>query len=295
MIEYLLANRAKLTRVTILVVCVLALIAALQAVVFFHSFSPRAAAADTQLFRLMVEQTQHNSLRELAIQVERLTKAAPESERESRALSTAWADFQNHFSAAPRDALETLHDVLPGLTAAFNDESGDVSSTRATLQRLQTTYADAYKPLLAELRRPPLYLWPTATICARASGMRDTVTLNRALYLAQVGEIGTARVMLAGLNATVDDSIVLATVYYTLGRLQFELFRSTPEAEYFTQSVQYLRQSLMANPRSQKTKHFLDYLLSLSQTPTAPQSAEGRPETPSEGEGAAVSAEKRIF
>jgi hypothetical protein len=294
-ITYLLTHRAKLTRLVIFISCALLVLTALQAAVFFQRISPRVATANTQLFELMVEETQHTSYRALAVQIEHLKKTAPEAEREGRALSTAWDDFQNHFSAAPQEALETLHDALPVLTATFNDEFGVVGAAVATLQRLRSIYADSYKPLLADLRSPPIYMWPTASIAASAFGIRDTVMLNRALYLAQVGEIGTARVMLAGLNASVDDSVVLAKVYYTLGRLQFELFRSTPEAEYFTQSVQYLRQSLNIDPESQQAKHLLDYLLSLSQTPTAPQSAEGRPETPSEGEGAAVSAEKRIF
>jgi len=73
------------------------------------------------------------------------------------------------------------------------------------------------------------------------------------------------------------------------------LFRATPEAEYYEQSLQYLRQSLAADPDMDLAKHLLDFLLSLPLAATAPQAAEGRPEVPSEGEGAAVSAEKRIF
>ncbi len=80
-----------------------------------------------------------------------------------------------------------------------------------------------------------------------------------------------------------------------LGRLHFELFRATPEVEYYTQSVEYLRQSLLTDPDLQFAQRLLDFLLSLPQSATAPQAAEGRPETPSEGEGAAISAEKRIF
>jgi len=101
--------------------------------------------------------------------------------------------------------------------------------------------------------------------------------------------------MLAGLNASVEDPGVLATIYYTLARLQFELFRATPEVEYYTQSIQYLRQSLIADPDLQLAQRLLDFLLSLPPTAAAPQAADGRPETPSEGEGAAVSAENRIF
>ena len=165
----------------------------------------------------------------------------------------------------------------------------------ARLERLQTIYADSYKDLRADLRDPPAFLWPMASIVAERSGYRQAVTLNRALYLAQTGEIGTARVMLAGLNAAVEDLDLLATIHYTLGRLQFELFRATPDVEYYTQSIQYLRQSLVADPDLQLAQRLLDFLLSLPQAATAPQTADGRPETPSEGDGAAVSAEQRIF
>jgi hypothetical protein len=132
-------------------------------------------------------------------------------------------------------------------------------------------------------------------VIAGRSGYRQAATLNRAVYLAQTGDIGTARVMLAGLNARTDDPETLGKIYYTLGRLQFELFRATPEVEYYTQSIQYLRQAMAADPESRLAQRLLDFLLSLPQAAAAPQSAEGRPETPSEGEGAAISAEKRIF
>ena len=88
---------------------------------------------------------------------------------------------------------------------------------------------------------------------------------------------------------------MLGRVYYLLARLQFQLFLETPEVEYYSQSLRYLRESLAADPEAELPRRLLDFLLSLSASATAPQSAEGRPETPSEGEGAAISAEKRVF
>ncbi|MDX1500575.1 MAG: hypothetical protein R3176_11785, partial [Woeseiaceae bacterium] len=208
-------------------------------------------------------------------------------------LAAAWQDFAGHFGAAPAEAIAVLRDELPGLTAG--SDTASVASLEAALLRLETLYATDYKALVDEVRRPPFYLWPTAGVVAARSGYREAAVFNRALYLAQTGDIGTARVMLAGLNATVDDPVLLAKVHYLLGRLQFELFVDTPEVEYYSQSLAYLRQSLGGDPAGPLARRLLDFLLSLPQTATAPQSAEGRPETPSEGEGAAISAEKRIF
>jgi len=260
--------------------------AALQSTIFYYLFTPRIEQANALLFELSVENSQHTLYYDIARQVRELNEPA---------LAVAWKEFASHFTAMPRDATATLASTLPELLAGNRADASAIDKVTSRAERLQAIYADSNKVLLADLREPPAYLWPMAAIVAERSGYRQAVTLNRALYLAQTGEIGTARVMLAGLNASVEDRDVLATVYYTLGRLQFELFRATPEVEYYTQSIQYLRQSLVADPGLQLAQRLLDFLLSLPQAETAPQSPDGRPETPSEGEGAAVSAEKRIF
>jgi len=279
----------------LLAVAAILFVCGAQAALFHKTFAPRIAQANAALFDLIVEKAQRNLYAGIAAQIQALGALTPDTDGEDPSLADAWSEFGVHFATAPREAIDTFIDQLPGLTAGVSNAGDEVTRVTADLDRLKTIYADSYKDLLADLKRPPLYLWPTAAIYAGRSGYRQAVTLNRALYLAQIGEIGTARVMLAGLNATADDPELLGTIYYTLGRLQFELFMTEPDAEYFTQSVQYLRQSLDADPGMPLAKRLLDYLLSLSQTAAAPQAAEGRPETPSEGQGAAVSAEKRVF
>ncbi|MDH3531804.1 MAG: hypothetical protein OEO82_02685 [Gammaproteobacteria bacterium] len=292
---YLFANRERLGRLALLALAVIVLVSGLQAALFFGQFTPRMARANADLFDLMVEESQRKLLRGISVQVEMLSRADPDAESDERTLADAWDEFLGHFAAGPREAVAMLSNDLPGLTAGVSDAQGAVSRLTADVARLSTIYADSYKELLADLKRPPAYLWPTAPVIASRSGYVQSATLNRALYLAQTGEIGTARVMLAGLNASVEDPEMLGTIYYTLGRLQFELFAATPEAEYFTQALQYLRQSLEVDPDMQLARRLLDYLLSLPQAAAAPQASEGRPETPAEGEGAAVSAEKRVF
>lgn len=281
--------------IVILILLAIVSVAATQAMLFYFLTTPRIEQANAQLFELSVENSQRSLYYEIARQVRTLIELAPDTDAREPPLANAWAEFEVHFTAAPHDAVAALADQMPALTAGSRADAGAVRKLTASLERLRAIYADSYKELLADLRKPPIFLWPMASIVAERSGYRQAVTLNRALYLAQTGEIGTARVMLAGLNASVEDPGVLATIYYTLARLQFELFRATPEVDYYTQSIQYLRQSLIADPDLQLAQRLLDFLLSLPQVAAAPQAADGRPETPSEGEGAAVSAENRIF
>ncbi len=283
------------TEIVILILLAIVSVAATQAMLFYFLMTPRIEQANAQLFELSVENSQRSLYYGIARQVRTLIELAPDTDAREPPLANAWAEFEVHFTAAPRDAVAALADEMPALTTGSRADAGAVRKLTASLERLRAIYADSYKELLADLRKPPIFLWPMASIVAERSGYRQAVTLNRALYLAQTGEIGTARVMLAGLNASVEDPGVLATIYYTLARLQFELFRATPEVDYYTQSIQYLRQSLIADPDLQLAQRLLDFLLSLPQVAAAPQAADGRPETPSEGEGAAVSAENRIF
>ncbi len=286
---------AKCAGTVTVVLLVVVSVAALQSASFYYLVTPRIEQANAQLFELSVENSQHSLYDEIARQVGSLIESAPGSNLPEPALAGAWKEFESHFTVTPRDAVEALARKLPALATENRVDAGVIRNLMARLGRLQIIYADSYKDLLADLREPPAFLWPMASIVAERSGYRQAVTLNRALYLAQTGEIGTARVMLAGLNASVEDPDLLATIHYTLGRLHFELFRATPDVEYYTQSIQYLRQSLVADPDLQLAQRLLDFLLSLPQAATAPQTADGRPETPSEGDGAAVSAEQRIF
>lgn len=289
------SKRANVLRVASLILVGAAVIVSAQAALFFQLFAPRVSQANAQLHALTLETAQRKLATRVATQIESLSKINAQRDITERTPAEALRDFRNHFSVAPVDALSTLQDELTVLTAGVPDVAEQVDKISADIDRMRTIYADDYKSLLADLKRPPWYLWPTASLVAVKSGYRQAATMNRAIYLAETGEIGTARVMLAGLNASVIDASIEAKIYYTLARLQFELFRRTPEADYYTQSIQYLRQSLRTDPDYTLAKRLLDFLLSLDQAATAPQSAEGRPEAPSDGEGAAVSAEKRIF
>jgi hypothetical protein len=288
-------SAARYVTVVLLFIALITIVGGTQAAVFYNQFSPRVGHANGLLFDLLVEKAQGSLYHGVELQIESLKKLSAHGEDSASRLATAWDNFDDHFASAPGEAVQTLRNDLPVLGAGLKGAADDLQRLADDLDGLQAIYSDPYRRLMTDLEQPPLYLWPTATILASRSGYRQAVTLNRALYLAQVGEIGTSRVMLAGLYASTDDPYMLGLVNYTLGRLQFELFRSRPEAEFYTQSVMYLRESLQADPDAALAKRFFDYLLSLSQTETVPRSGEGRPTTPSEGEGAAISADKRKF
>jgi hypothetical protein len=281
--------------IALLIIAVASIVGGMQSVLFYSEFTPRVAAANGLLFDLLVERSQGSIYRSIELQIESLRQLAAHGEDSASRLAIAWDEFDDHFSSAPVEALETLRTELPGLGAGLKGAGDDIQGLGQDLERMKEIYSDPYRQLMADLNRPPVYLRPMARILAGTSGVRQAVSLNRALYLAQVGEIGTSRVILTGLHASTDDPQMLGLVNYTLGRLQFELFRARPEAEFYTQSTMYLRESLQADPGSPLAKRFFDYLLSLSQTEAVPREGEGRPTTPAEGEGAAISADKRKF
>jgi len=290
-----LSRGARYGTIVLLVFALAAVLGGTQAALFYSEFTPRVDQANSLLFDLLVEKAQGSLYRNIDVQLESLGESAVHGEGAKDRLAAAWDNFDDHFGSAPNEALETLRSGLPALGAGLKGAGSDIERLGRAIDRLREIYSDPYKQLTADLERPPLYLWPIAPLLAVRSGYRQVVTLNRALYLAQVGEIGTARVMLTGLHASTDDPLMLGLTNYTLGRLQFELFRARPEAEFYSQSVLYLNQSLQADPDAPLAKRFFDYLLSLSQAESVPRAGEGAPTTPSEGEGAAISADKRKF
>lgn len=281
--------------IVLILFAIVAIIGGTQAALFYSQFTPRIAKANGLLFDLLVEKAQGSHYHSIELQLDSLKELAVHGEGAESRLAIAWDNFDDHFATVPVEALANLRSDLPALGAGLKGAEESLERLGEHLDRMQAIYSDSYRQLLIDLGQPPIYLWPIAWIIASRSDYRQAATLNRALYLAQVGEIGTARVMLAGLHASADDPHMLGLANYTLGRLQFELFLARPEAEFYTQSVLYLRESLQADPDSPLAKRFFDYLLSLSQTEAVPREGEGRPTTPAEGEGAAISADKRRF
>lgn len=289
------SRRAKYAMLGMLIFAGAVILVGSQATLFYYQFAPRVAAANSLYFDLLIEKAQGRLFSSIGKQLGELENLAITTDDAVGSIVAAADDFHDNFMTVPYEAIETLRTELPVLGQNLSGAGDNIERLVNDLDRLQAIYTDPYKDLMAELERPPLYLLPTAAWTANRSGYRDAVTLNRALYLAQIGEIGTARVLLTGLYASTDDPHLLGLTNYTLGRLQFELMLTRPEVEFYTQSVQYLRQSLQADPDAELARRFFDYLLSLSQSTAAPEAGEGTPTNPSEGEGAAISPDKRKF
>lgn len=283
-----------LLRSTGLAVGLAALLLALQSLQFYREYTPRMAAAANLLGWLTVESATRDLRGELQLAIERLQPAADAATDERRPVD-AWRDFELHYTAAPGAAIRHLQDALPAFEAGVAGDVAVSGTAAGLLQQYAALHEDPYKPLLDELRSPPAWLWPAGPWLSRHAGYLPAATFNRAQYLALTGDAGTARVMLAGLSASAREPELLSRTWYLLGRIQFEMFRGTREVEYYLQSLDYLRRSLEADQSMPLARRLLDYLLSLPPAVTVPDASEGRPEMPSEGEGAAISDESRIF
>ena len=201
--------RIRTARRLAITLLVLVIAGAIQALSFYQLFAPRVASASAATYALMLENSQRALYRQLAVDIEPWFDSTSGNEAEERTLAKAWSDFDGHFAAAPFEAIVALGEELPALLASAGADVARSDQIITQLERLQIIYTDTNKALLAELKRPPLYLWPIAPLAAERSGYRQAVTYNRALYLAQTGDIGTSRVMLAGLNASAEDPEVL--------------------------------------------------------------------------------------
>lgn len=274
-----------------------ALVAGLQAGAFFSIYGARLAQANELLFELQVETRQQHIYRRMAkgLATLRERSAATTEERLGQELAQSSFRFESQFGATPLEAIETLRVLLPQAASRFGDKDPGIVQLQDDFGRMDTLYADRYKAILQDFDRPPLLLWPTASILARYSNLRAAATFNRALYLSQIGEFGTARAILSGLHAATEDKGQLALIYYSLGRLQFELWTMRPESEFYLQAVKYLRQSLQADADLQLAKRLLQYLLSLTQGEIVIGAGEGRTTAPTEGEGTDVPVGRRIF
>lgn len=269
-----------------------------QAYFFYLHFSPRLSLAHERLQALAAEQSRPELRREVVRRLDELAVAEPADETEE-AIGD-WAvdtrdSFLRIFSGSPQDALDDLRVALGDFEASWPDRTAELSQVHTSSERLEKVYQDPYENLSRAIGRPPAHLWPTAVVLAESSGYSEAITFNRALYLAQTGEFGTARVILTGLHSRTDDETLLGQIYYGLARLQFELFRSQGESENYLQALQYLRESLQADQENGLASRLLDYLLSLSEAETIPRPGDGNPTNPTEGETGAVSRGKPLF
>jgi len=261
-------------------------IAGIQSLIFYSRYSPVMSATNLKLETLAAEKNSHELLDGVWDQLWRLGTTISQEHEAALQLRTLIRTFNETARIAPKDTVEKLVTALPLLKQSLPEVAEQVARFESALEVLHDIYQIDYVNLIDSLQNPPFYLWPTANLLAEKSGYLRIATYNRAMYLAQTGEMGTARVLLTGLHAAARDKEFLSLVYFGLGRLQWELYVERDQRENYFLAVNFLRQSLQTNPEFLLARRLLDYLLSLRQTNTF-EPWQGEHATPSVGEAGA--------
>jgi len=281
-----------------------------QALIFYGKFTPRISEADDKLLVLTMEKTRSEQLNVVQQQFQYLRADLKAQGEISSRVEDLYELMGEHYKESP---LGTIEQVLAGMplikrlideklkpdpdqpVEALAKASDDIDQFIIELENLHQIYTIPYEQLHADLQNPPWYLWPTGGVLRDVAGHLTSVTFNRAIYLSQIGEIGTARVLLSGMYGSKDDAELLGLIYYSLGRLQWELFLTRLEPENYFQAVDYLRQSLQVDPGSSLAKRLFDYMLSLTEAESQPGAGKGEPTVLTEGEAGAVQEPTPLF
>lgn len=265
----------------------LLMLVSVQASVFKARLMPRMAEANQRLSDLLAEETQGQLYADLDAALQSLYPKSGAVDVDAADLAHLRSELLQNFSGAPLEALEALRAQLSEMESSFGNSVAEIDRLWHELGRLEDLYANPYAEVLAQVEEPSWYLRPAAGLVIGSSGYEHTLKFNLATYLAQVGRTGTARVLLAGLHATVDDTDMVGLVNFSQGRLYFEQFRMRSDADSYGRSVHYTRQSVQADADSSLARRFLDFLMSLRQVPPATTQGPGDETRAAEGEGAA--------
>ncbi len=295
----------------LMAVAIALMITGVQALLFYAKYTPEIDSTNAQLFALMQEKTRSEHLSKLQDQFQSLMSALRGQAEISSRFESTFEVMGEHFREGPLGTMEQVQaefqiiqdmikemqeqELEPDQTEALQTATTAIATLSMDMTKLQEIYSIPFDELHADLQNPPLYLWPTANYLREMSGYLNSVTFNRAIYLSQIGEIGTSRVLLSGMYSNSDDNEILGLVYYGLGRLQWELFLTRLEPENYHQAASYLRQSLQADPEAELSKRLFDYMLSLTEAESTPGAGKGDPTTLTEGEAGAVSTPDPLF
>lgn len=283
------------------------LLSGTQAIIFYSKYMPRINETNSKLFTLLIEKTRGESLRSVQQQFLIIRNTLKGKGEVSSRFETIFEIMGEHFREGPlgtieqvQSELQIIQEMIPVILEEAPDQaltqaSNDIAQLENGLKEINEIYYIPYDQLHADLQDPPFYLWPTAGVLRNTSGYLSAVAFNRAIYMSQIGEIGTARVLLSGMFASSDEQVLQGLIFYSLGRLQWELFLTRLEPENYFQAVNYLRQSIQADPNSSLAKRLFDYMLSLTEAESTPGAGKGDPTTLTEGEAGAVQSPDPLF
>lgn len=300
-------KRRKTLSVALLVIAGLIMVTGIQALGYYLHFVPRVDAVNQKMAVFMDERAKMTVQSQVQERFRKIIEALKPEEPHARLVLEQFELLVKFFRQTPVQIAEEVHDAILTLGEQFKADgekdakpllttaSADLQNLAATLETLGEIYTIEFDRLQADLDSPPWYMWPTSSLIRYRTGYLSAVTFNRAMYLSQIGETGTARVLLTGLYASAEDDVMKGLVYYGLGRLQWELFINQNEPENYFQSLKYIRQSIQSDPQVDMPKQVLDFMMSLDQGDSAPRAGEGDPTNPSEGESASVSEGTPLF
>jgi hypothetical protein len=282
----ILIRRKKIVFAAIVVAALLLLLGGVQSLIYFNKYSYEISQTSLKLQTLVAEKNSGELMEGVWDKLWRLGAAVSQDHEASLQLRTMLRSFNETVGVAPKETIGKLAVDLPGLKQKMPEFSGQLAEFESAVAVLHDIYQIDYESLIDSMQHPPIYLWPIAGILKKKSGYLRIAIYNRAMYLAQTGEMGTARVLLTGLHASAHDDEFLALVYFGLARLQWELFVERGQRENYFLAVNFLRQSIQADPQLMLARRLLDFLLSISQTNTF-EPGQGDPAAPSEGQAGA--------
>jgi len=300
-------QRKKYLSIALIALAAVMLLTGLQAMMYYTRYIPRVNTLNDQMTAFMTEKAENIVLIDIQEKFRSLVESLRSEEVHARQVLSIFELLVKHFRQTPVQTAEEVRVALLKLGEELQQQGqtqgntllstagNDVNSLATRLNDLKDIYTIEFDQLQSDLEYPPWYLWPTGSAIRYKTGYLSAVTYNRAMYLSQIGETGTARVLLTGLYSSADNEQLRGLVFYGLGRLQWELFTITNEPENYFQAVKYIRQSIQTDPEMDLSKRVFDFMMSLSQGDSAPRAGEGDPSNPSEGEAASVSETTPMF
>lgn len=299
--------RKKYISMALLVLALMMVLAGIQASLYYVHFISRVNETNGRMTAFMQEKSSMRIQKQVQEGFRLLIESLKEEQAYAGQVLEQFELLVKLFRQSPLQIADEVHEALLTMSEQFRKQgevdskpilitaSSDITRLAADLKSLRDRYTVEFEQLQADLENLPWYTWPTGILLRNRTGYLAAVTYNRAMYLSQIGETGTARVLLTGLYSSTDDEPMLAMVYYGLGRLQWELFLTGSKPENYFQAAKYLRQSIQASPDMDMAKRLFDFLMSLSQGDSAAQAGEGDPSNPSEGEAASISEATSLF
>ena len=263
---------------------------ALQTWAFYEHVDPLIDKADRTLLQLQDERS-GNRLIDAALGVLRDVWRTTDDEPRKRQILELRDLIAEQINSAPLTVIDDTIRIVDDLDARSEIERQNLVALRLHLGRLHDIYADNYAAAISAYDSPPFYLLPTASLLRKAFPRTDELRFNHALYMMLVGDRSSASAELTDLRQNVNTDPLRSRILYAQARLHFDAFAVDGDPEYFAQALQLAKQSLQADASHEMPRLFLDYLLSIDQSPLEMESdpEEGQGSGESEGERGAIS------